>query len=525
MVCALVSEGRVVLAFDVGTTSLKAALVSVSDFSVVSRESMPARIDYPRPGWAEQDVEGLWRDLAGLASNLLRGGSYSVVAVGFTAHMAGVVPVDEEGSPLRRAIIWLDERGVGYPRSLWRGIIKVYGYNLFDLIRFLRITGGAPGKTGKDPISKIHWLMDNEPDIFNSTYKFLDVKGYLIARATGNFVTSPDEASLTWLADTRGRSIRWHEGLLRKYRIPRSKLPEIMESTSIAGYMRGDSAVEMGLDPGIPVSVGAGDMTAAGVGSGAVGEGEAHVYIGTSDWIAAHHSKRLLDISHYIGSIMSAIPSYYFVVAEQEVAAGALEWFLDIAGLHGDYDFVSESLTSVPPGASGLLFTPWLYGERSPVDEHSLRGVLFNISLKTGKQDIIRAIIDGVTLNIKWAYSYFEKLVGEQEVINAIGGGTLFDQWCLSLASALKRPIRRMRDPQDAGLRGVAALAGVGVGEYSSVGDAVRRFRYDRVFEPDPRYARVYDELLDKFIKIYKNNRKLFRRLNLIRLGEQLANR
>ena len=507
-------DPKTVLAVDVGTTSLKVALVEVNGFRVVARASKPSVVEYPRRGWAEQDVEVLWSDIAGLSRELVDSSGLKPTALVYTAHMAGVVPVDPEGRPLRKAIIWLDERGAGYPRELWRGFPRVQGYNLFKLLKLLRITGGAPGKTGKDPISKLHWMRDNEGEVFERAYKFLDVKGYLIARATGRYVTSHDEASLTWLADTRDRVARWHPGLLREYGIPGEKLPEILDSTAIAGRLKSEAARDLGLDPGIPVVVGAGDMTAAGVGSGAVGEGEAHVYIGTSDWVAAHSSRRLLDISHYIGSILSAIPRYYFVVAEQEVAAGALEWFMKVSGVEGRYDMVERALDEVKPGDAGVLFAPWLYGERSPVDEPSLRGILFNISLETGWREVVRAIVDGVVLNIKWAYGYFEKLVGPQEYLAAIGGGTLFDEWCLSLASALKRPVKRLRDPQDAGLRGAAVLAAVGIGLYDSVGEAVARFEYDRVYRPSEKYSKVYDELFKHYRELYSRNKKLFREIN-----------
>jgi len=132
-----------------------------------------------------------------------------VAGIIFSAHMAGVLPVDKDGNPLRPMMIWLDERAAGLPRDLWRGPLKVQGYNMFKLFRFLRITGGAPSKTGKDPLSKILWIRENEPDLYNKTRKILDVKGYLIYKATGKYLTSPDEANLTWLADTRRGFARW----------------------------------------------------------------------------------------------------------------------------------------------------------------------------------------------------------------------------------------------------------------------------------------------------------------------------
>ena len=145
-------------------------------------------------------------------------------AIVFGAHMAGVVPVDEEGNALRNIITWLDERAAGLPEDVWEGLVKIQGYSLTKLIKFLRLTGGAP-RTGKDPISKIVWIRENEPDVFNKTCKMLNVRGYIVAGATRSFVTSPDEAHLTWLADTRGKKARWSESILKDYDLPISAFP------------------------------------------------------------------------------------------------------------------------------------------------------------------------------------------------------------------------------------------------------------------------------------------------------------
>lgn len=500
-----------ILAFDIGTTKIKAGIVDTDNFKVVAKKSTDAEIILPKEGWAEVDPENLWNDVSKLSKSLIEEMDVIPSGIIFTAHMAGVLPIDNESQPLYNMIIWLDERAHGYPKDVWSGPIKIEGYNVFKLIKFLRITGGAPSKTGKDPISKMLWIRDNLPDIYNKVWKFMDVKGYLIMRCTYNHVTSPDEATLTWLADTRDGRAKWCVALMKPYQLSEDMFPIIKESIDVAGKLNRESAGDLGLEPNIPVFVGCGDLTAAAIGSGAVGEGEPHIYIGTSDWIGAHISKRIVDVSHYIGSILSGIPGKYLLVAEQETAAGALEWLMRM-GVGGvkNYDEVEELVGESPPGASGTYFLPWMFGERCPVDNPYLRGAFINLSMDTSARDVYRSIMEGVALNIKWAWQYFEPKINWNKPIKLVGGAALYDIWCKIIADALSIDIVRMADPGDAGLRGLAVIAGVGLGIYRDFGEAVSRFAVDKVFKPEPQNAKIYNEMFKHFTELYKDLGKRF---------------
>ena len=500
-----------ILAFDIGTTKIKAGIVDTLNFKVVIKKSTDAEIIFPKEGWAEVDPERLWSDVSDLSRSIFEEIDVAPSGIVFTAHMAGVLPIDKDGYPLYNMIIWLDERAHGYPRDVWRGPIKIEGYNVFKLIKFLRITGGAPSKTGKDPISKILWIKDNLPDVYSKVWKFLDVKGYLIMRTTSNYVTSPDEATLTWMADTRGGEAKWCESLMKPYQLSADMFPPIKESVDVAGELGREAAQEMGLEPGIPVFVGCGDMTSAAIGSGAVGEGEPHIYIGTSDWIGAHISRRIVDVSHYIGSILSGIPRKYLLVAEQETASGALEWLMRIGvGDVKDYGEIEDLVKESSPGASGIYFLPWMFGERCPVDNPYLRGAFINLSVDTSPGDIYRSVMEGVVLNIKWAWQYFQPKIKWNKPIKLVGGAALYDVWCKILADALSIEIVRMADPGDAGLRGLAAIASVGLGIYRDFGEAVSRFDVDMISKPDPQNARIYNKLFEHFTELYKDLGKKF---------------
>ncbi len=494
-----------ILSIDVGTTSIKCSAIN-DDYEVVSSASTKAILEHPKKGWVEKDPDLLWESIATTVSKL---DLKQVSAIVFSAHMAGVLPVDREGNPLRKIITWLDERAAGLPEDVWSGALKLSGYSITKLIKFLRITGGAPSKTGKDPISKIVWIKENEPDVFSKTYKILGVNGYLIKRAADAYVINPDDAHLTWLADTRG-GIKWCERLLKDYGIPKELLPEIKNSTDIAGKLTHEAARDLGLDAGIPVVVGAGDVCSTAVGSGAVRDRELHVYIGTSDWVAGHSEKRKTDVFHYIGSLTSAIPGKYLVIAEQEVAAGALEWVMKIGGVEGKYEEVEQLVSSTKPGK---IFMPWMYGERCPIDDPHLRGGVINLSLDDGLGELLRSVMDGVALNLKWAYTYMEKIMGRQDAVNAVGGGTLFDVWCQIIADAINRPIKRMSKPQHAAVRGAAVIANVALGKDTFEG-ASRKFTVDKVFKP--KNPEVYAKLFKIYVEVYKKLRGVYKKLSEI---------
>ncbi|AIY90329.1 xylulokinase [Geoglobus acetivorans] len=491
---------------DAGTTSIKAGIVESQRFKVVREKSEKTEVVHPKEGYAEKDPEFLWEQVKSLLAEIIEG--YEVRAIAFTAHMAGFVPVDRNGDPLFNMVIWLDERGKGYPEDLFRDFPSISGYSPLRLLRFLRITGGAPSKTGKDVLPKILWMRDNEPEVFSRTWKFLDVKGYLIYRCTGKAVTSHDEAHLTWLADTRRNRAEWHEGLMRDYGLKPDLFPEIMNSTDVAGFLDESVSKELGINR-VPVVVGAGDMCTTAIGSGAVENNRIHIYLGTSDWIGAHVDKRKADVKHYIGTILSGIPEKYLLVAEQEIAGGAIDWVMNILNLK-DYEKVDEIVKMTE---TDLIFTPWFFGERAPIDDHYIRASIFNLSLKTGKDEMLRALFEGVAMNIAWAYHFVEKMTGTNESVRITGGGARFDSLCSIIASAINRKVVRTAKPEHAGLRGLATIVNTAVnGE--SCQDAVKRFEHEREFHPDAQQHKNLQNKLEILREYYRKTAGVFKKLN-----------
>ena len=500
-----------VLSIDLGMTSVKAGVVDCKTMEVVSYGQRPAPMRYPREGWAEQDPGDLWSAITEASREAMENvDPRRVGGLVFSTYLAGVVLLDSEGRELTPIITWLDERAHGLPREAFKGPLKVAGYNLLRLLEFLRITGGAPSKTGKDPISKIVWLRENEQEAYREAKVFGGLKTWVLARTTGNPATSPDEAHLTWLADTRrGRAV-WSERLARRYGIPLDKLPRILSPLDVAGKLRSDAAQDLGLEPGIPVVVSAGDVASAAVGSGAVGPREYHVYIGTSDWIGVHAEKRLLDVSHYIGSLLSAIPGTYLVIAEQEVAGALVDWVLGVTGQ--DYSSLEEA-AGIPPGSEGLLMTPWLFGERCPVDDPHARGAVAGLTLRHGRLHLVRAAMEAVALNIAWAMKYTSRLAGGPRLVRGVGGGFQSKTWASIVASALGMPIEVARNPKHASLRGAAVIAASAL-KGSDLRQEASRVPVEYTAKPDPYASRVYHRLLKVFEGVYRSLKSTFQALS-----------
>jgi xylulokinase len=499
-----------ILAHDVGTSGSKGTLFN-DRLEMVASQSAQYEVLFPKKGYAEQTPLDWWEAIirttrALLEQTRIRG--EDITGIVFSAQMAGVLPIDDHGDALMNCLTWLDTRAAPQAeRIIGEGFLKISGYSVFPLIQFLRITGGSPGIAGKDAISKILWLKEEAPQVYREAVKLLDVKDYLIYRCTGEYVTSRDCAHISWLMDSRRGRFGWSKALLKKYGIDESKLPRIKKSTDVAGYVSRDAAQELQVPEGIPVMVGAGDMASAAIGSGAIHPGETHVYVGTSSWIGAHLPSRKKDLSHYMGSICSAQPGLYLCIAEQETASGCLEWIKNNVVREFSYDQLNEYVSTVEPGSGGVIFTPWLFGERSPLDDPQVRSGFYNLSLEHDRSHMARAVYEGVAVNIKWALTYFRNLLEKTAPlnhINLIGGGVLSDVWCQIFADAFAMPVWRMHNPLGAGARGAAAIALVGLKIFKSFSAIPPLITVEKKFEPVPAHVPIYEDILREFKNIYK---------------------
>jgi xylulokinase len=514
--------GRHVLAIDLGTSALKVALVSTAG-EVVASEQAAQEVTLLPGGGAEQDPRQWWDLITAASSRLMARGAApaeSVVAVACTAQWSGTVAVDSSGQPVHDAIIWMDSRGAPYVRAVTGGAVQVQGYGVDKLARWLRTTAGIPAHSGKDPLAHILWLKHSEPEAYRRAHLFLEPKDWLNAQLTGRAAATFDSISLHWVTDNRdpGR-IRYDPALLRLAGIEQSQLPELLAATDILGPLLPGPASALGVPAGIPVVAGTPDVQSAAIGSGATRDYQAHLYVGTSSWLTCHVPFKKTDLLHNMASLPSPIPHRYFVANEQETAGAALTFLRDRVLFGGDppasaYAEFDKMAGQSPPGSHGVIFTPWLYGERTPVEDRFVRGGFHNLSLSAGRDDLVRAVFEGVALNTRWLLRAVERFTNHRlEPIRFIGGGARSEVLCQIFADVLGRTIEQVSDPVNANARGVAMLAAVALGEltFDQIPD---RVQVARRYPPDPTLAALYGKLFSEFTGLYRRNRKAHARLN-----------
>ncbi|MFX0205316.1 MAG: FGGY-family carbohydrate kinase [Candidatus Hodarchaeota archaeon] len=519
---------KYIIANDMGTSANKSCLFTVKG-ELIAEVTREYAVHYPAPGCVEQDPKDWWNAITSGTKTVIEENSIhpsEVAGITFAAQMLACLPVDRSGTPLMNCMIWQDQRAAECTEKIIGGFPSISGYGIRRILKFIRITGGAPSKTGKDMMGKVYWQKLNKPEIYDQTYKFLDCKDYLVWKCTDQFVMSVDSASITWFMDSRDRfNPKWSPAICKMVGVDIEKLPEIKKSTDrIGDGLIKEAAAEMGLNPKTPVILGCGDAPALTIGSGAVREQQWHVYLGTSGWVAGHTSKREIDISHYTGCMGSAHPEKYLCIAEQQSAGACLEWFKNQLYFHDElmeregvaevYEIFDRLVQQAEPGSKNLLFTPWLFGERAPLDDPNVRGSLFNLSLDHKREHVLRAIFEGVAFNSRWALQTVEKLFSSSPTVNIVGGGAKSSVWCQIMADIINRQIHQVSDPQHAGARGVALVASYGLGFIEDFDQLGAHIPIKQTFTPNPAYRKLYDQLFKEFKTIYKKNKKMYARLN-----------
>ena len=522
----IILEGKYILTHDLGTSGNKAALFDLN-LELISQIKVDYPLYYPKPGWAEQNPEDYWDTVKKATNTLIQQNNIDpdeILTLAFDCQMNCTIPIDNIGNPLMNSINWLDTRAAPLTRKFSKGIIKISGYGLKNILMFLKITGGAPGLNGKDPISHILWIKKNQPEIYEKTYKFLSVKDFVIYRCTKKAVTSRDLGNTSWMMDSNLGKFEWSDKILNKFKIDKEKLPEIKKSTEIAGELTIEASKELNLKPGIPVFVSSGDLTSAALGSGGILDNKIIICLGTADWVAAHTSKRLKDLSHYAGCISSSQENY-LCISKQETGATCLDWIVEqifinemekFKGSSNElYAYLDSLIESTDVGAKNLIFTPWMFGERSPINNPNVRGGFYNLSLEHNRDDLLRSVCEGVAYNIKWSLIVIENLIGKADEIYCIGGGAKSDVWCQILSDVLERKIIQMEEPALAAAKGSAIISMVGLGILKKFSDAIPLIKIKKTFNPNVENKKIYEKLFSEYIQIYKRNKEMFKNLNL----------
>ncbi len=526
-----------VIAYDIGTTGVKTCLFELGEtIRLLSGEYEGYGLYIMPDGGAEQDADEWWEAMRKSTRRLIAKTGVDPKEIGgisFCSQMQGLVLVDEKGNALRRPMSYMDQRaGREFAECQSHGI-TVSGVNAGMLVKSLVRTRAASTSV-KDPLWKYKWVQKNEPETYKKIYKWLDVKEYLICRCTGRFIMTRDSAYSTFLYDSRPGKGCWSKTLCDMYGVEPKHLPDIVECTDVVGPLGEKAAWELGLAPGTPVYGGGGDATLIGVGAGCTEVGQTHIYSGTSGWVGTVIDRQEVDINAMIAGIVGAQEGRYNYFAEMETAGKCFEWVkehlvLDEIGIYlkkinvaeseesiyeSLYDYMTDTIEAIPPGAGGVIFTPWLHGNRCPFEDPKAAGMFFNIRLDTGKTEMLRAVLEGICYHLRWMLECEDKKIKTADTLRFVGGGALSRVTCQILADVTGRTVETVASTKDVGAVGAAMLVAVGSGCIGSLSEAGSLIKAESRYIPNAENKALYDRNYEVFKNLYAANKKSFAVLN-----------
>jgi xylulokinase len=493
----------VLLGLDVGTGGARAVAVDESG-NVVAEASSEYPLHSPRPGWTEQDPEDWWQGAKEALGKVAAEVEDEIVGLGLTGQMHGSVFLDASGEVIRPALLWNDQRTYRQCEKITESVGEE---------RLIQLSGN-PALTGFQ-VPKILWLKDEEPENYSRVSSILLPKDYVRLRLTGEYATDASDAAGTLLLDVKRRD--WSGEILDALEIPAEWMPEVYEGPENTGELNGSLAEELGLPPGIPVAAGGGDNAAAAVGVGVVEEGLLSSSVGTSGVLFAASGGFTPDPSGRIHAFCHAVPEEYHLMGVTLSAGGSLQWWRDVTG--ADYDELVEAASGVPPGAEGLIFLPYLSGERAPHLDPQARGAFVGLTSRHGIPHMTRAVMEGVVYSLRDSLEIMRELDVTIEQVRATGGGARSPLWRQLQADVYGVPIHRTT-ADEGPAHGAALLSGVAAGVYRDVDEACSTVRLrEEVAEPDPEQSRIYEEYYEVYRSLYPATESAMHRLTEFAVG------
>ncbi len=498
---------------DVGTTGTRAVIVRPDGHVVGAATGDHAPMRMPKPGWAEQDPENWWEATvhavrAAIEAAGVRGSD--IGAVGLSGQMHGVVLLDKTHAVLRPSLIWCDQRSQAQCDWITN---KVGAERLIQLVSNPALTGfSAP---------KLLWVRDNEPQIYERAAHFLLPKDFVRYRLTGEFATEVSDASGTLLFDVTNR--RWSKEMLSELGVDSKLLPRAYESPEITGKITVETALVTGLKAGTPVVGGGGDQAASAIGNGIVLPGLTSATLGTSGVIFGYTDAPKLDPRGRIHTFCHAVPGKWHVMGVTQGAGLSLRWFRDNFGaaevLTADrmgvdvYDLLAREAERIPAGSDGLLFLPYLMGERTPVLDARARGLWLGLTAAHTRGHMIRAIMEGVAFSLRDSLEIFKELEIPVTEIRASGGGSRGFLWRKIQADIYDKELVTLRTSEGSAF-GAALLAGVGAKVYDSVEETARQaIQVKERLSPRPEDVQIYEQFYQVYRNLYDAVKPLVHRL------------
>ncbi len=509
-----------ILSIDLGTSGLKVALVRDNgDLAAVA--ARPVQTQLLPPDGAEQDANEIWAAVLSAAKQVLReAGRHrgEVAGIACTSQYFSIVPVDRDMQPVMNLILWMDGRGRAQSQ-------KIYARHHDALATWVDIHGMIPLPTGTDSLSHILWVQEQCPEIHARTYKYLEPMDFVIAKLTHECSANLCTAFPLLLTDNRdvNRAL-YSQRLIDLAGVDASKLPALRPVGSRAGTLHAEVAGELGLEPSTPVFSGVNDTQAVAVGTATFRGTHGAINIGTTSQVLAHVGSKKSDLEHALVSMPSAIAGRYMVMAENGLGGKPLDHFLRNIAFASDpladhaggelFAGVDPCAELVAPGSDGLLFLPWLTGAQAPSSHSTTRGGFLNLSLHTTRAHMVRAILEGVAFNMRWALPSVEAFAEQRfdELLFA-GGGAVSDAWSQIMADVTDRPVAQLADSRSVNNRATAFLAFVELGVLG-LEDIDKLCRIKRRYAPRRELRDVYDKLFAQFVAAFEQNRPIYEALN-----------
>ena len=484
----------VILGIDIGTSSIKSMLLD-TEKGVIAVKAKEYGVDIPQKDYAEQNPQMWWSSLVETLSWLkeqYKPAYESIAAVGYSGQMHGLVLVGENGNPVRPAIIWLDQRAGKQLAEIQSLISKEEMGNIFCN----RVSSGFA-------FPSLLWVREMEPEIFSRVKSILCPKDYLRLKMTGSIGAEAVDASSTGIFSTAERDWAWE--IIDRFALPREIFPQVFDSGEIAGTISKACAEETGLPAGIPVIFGAGDQPAQSIGNGVIQDGKLICNIGTGGQISAFIKTPVYDKQLRTNTFCHAIRGSYTIFGATLCGGMSMNWAKNKVLHVENYEMVNSLAASVRPGADGLIYLPYLSGERTPHMNPNAKGMFFGMILRHGQGHFLRAVMEGVTYSLKDSLRIIQELGVDAPMIIASGGAAASGQWLQIQADILEKPVCASRVKEQACL-GSCILAAAGTGILPSLEAGCERFvtMDDRTFLPDEKNTAIYREGYEKYKELYK---------------------
>jgi len=502
-----------VIAHDLGTSGNKATLFD-SEGKLLASSFTGYETYYPYPGWAEQKQSDWWRAVKTSTLDLIQKvpeAKRQIVAISFSGQMMCCSPIDEKGNPLYDAIIWSDQRAYKQRDRLSQEVGDKVAYKVTGTVFIANYLA-----------AKVLWLQDNYPDVYKKTHKFLQPKDYIAYRLTGEFVTDYSDASGTNLFDIQKKA--WSQDIISQINIDASKLPKPIPSTQIAGKLKKNVADELDLSEGIPVVIGGGDGPCATVGAGASKPGDCYNIYGTSSWTSVTTDTPLYDKLQRTFVLSHLDENLYMGVGTMQSAGGSFEWLNgwigNVENLFGKqidispYRLLSLEAEQSALGSNGVIFLPYLMGERSPYWDSEVKGAFLGLTRVAGRSQIIRSVLEGTVYHLKLILDILEENGSEVKEVRLIGGGGRNRFLRKLMADIWGKPIVEMHYMEEATSLGAAIAGFVGVGVKKSILEAESMIKTESMEYPDTKNTEIYRKFYEIFKESYLALRPIHHKLD-----------